>query len=309
MNTTHKKPSQPLQKTVQAKPAIQPAKHGPIAQAAMKAAQPKMPNGVNRKPPVAPPVYRPQPVPKVLQTKASSVQIPNVAQPGRQALSSTVDRSQAKKIVQPKTISQRKASSTVPPAYHPEQRQAGPPSRQIPLRQQAVQCAFGSLGALPAEMYREIASRADQQSIENLRATNSTIREDLEDVSLERALQAGNLGLRYPVDEYNYKAICNRLAVMNGAPWHIPTFVTDGIRDDIEQFLGNHPGSDPSQRFWNHIRDNLGDVQKHRLLKDPQFMGLFGRASFLRRWGPTLLLGGAALAVGARLYTNQGRLF
>lgn len=43
--------------------------------ATTRAVQPKAAAGaVNRKPPVAPPVYRPQPVPKVLQTKRSPLQ-------------------------------------------------------------------------------------------------------------------------------------------------------------------------------------------------------------------------------------------
>jgi hypothetical protein len=69
---------------------------------ATRTVQPKVANnGVNRKPPVAPPVYRPQPVPKVLQTKKSPTQ-----------------NLQASKV---SVISQQRESPTAPPIYRPAQ--------------------------------------------------------------------------------------------------------------------------------------------------------------------------------------------
>lgn len=70
---------------------------------------------------VAPPVYRPQPLPKVLQTKSSSGQRP-LGQALRSPIAPPVYRPEAKKIVQPKTISQQRKLPTPAPVYRPEQK-------------------------------------------------------------------------------------------------------------------------------------------------------------------------------------------
>lgn len=57
---------------------------------------------VNR--PSAPPVYRPQAVPRVLQTKRSAGQSPQSLQPPRQPVAPPVYRPEAKRILQPKAI-------------------------------------------------------------------------------------------------------------------------------------------------------------------------------------------------------------
>ncbi len=76
------------------------------AQAMSKAAQPKMANGVvNRKLPVAPPVYRPQPVPKVLQTKSASAHGPHAVRAPRAPVAPPVYRPEQKRIAQPKNLS------------------------------------------------------------------------------------------------------------------------------------------------------------------------------------------------------------
>jgi len=59
----------------------------------------------NMKRPVAPPVYCPQPTPKVLQTKSSSPPISHARQAPRPTIAPAVHRPAAKKIVQAKTIS------------------------------------------------------------------------------------------------------------------------------------------------------------------------------------------------------------
>ena len=66
--------------------------------------------------PVAPPVHRPQQLPKVLQTKLSKLP---VAPP--------VYRPEAKKLVQPKSISQLRTSPAAPPVYRPEQKRVAQP--------------------------------------------------------------------------------------------------------------------------------------------------------------------------------------
>lgn len=77
--------------------------------------------GVRR--PVAPPVYRPQQVPKVLQTKSSPARNPQAGQVPRQPVAPTVNRPQAKPAsVQVKTAGspQIKSHPTAPPAYRPQ---------------------------------------------------------------------------------------------------------------------------------------------------------------------------------------------
>jgi len=97
-------------------------------QAASKSAQPKMANGVvNRKPLVAPSVYRPQRVPKVLQAKISLSQNSQADKERRHPLAPPVYRPEAKKIVQPKIISQVRESHTAPPVYRPEQKRTAQP--------------------------------------------------------------------------------------------------------------------------------------------------------------------------------------
>lgn len=92
------------------------------------AVQPKMATGaVNRKPQVAPPVYRPQPAPRVLQTKSSSGQSSPAGQAPRQPVAPPVYRPEAKRIVQPKAISQQRLSPTAPPVYRPQQQRVAQP--------------------------------------------------------------------------------------------------------------------------------------------------------------------------------------
>lgn len=74
------------------------------------------------KQPVAPPVYRPQATPKAAQPKMASGAVnykPPVAPP--------VYRPKAKKIVQPKVITQQRKSPTAPPVYRPEQTRIAQP--------------------------------------------------------------------------------------------------------------------------------------------------------------------------------------
>ena len=81
----------------------------------------------NIKRPVAPPVYRPQPVPKVLQTKSSSSQSPRLDLAQRQPMAPPVYRPAAGKIAQPKVIAPQRKPPTPPPVYRPEQKRIAQP--------------------------------------------------------------------------------------------------------------------------------------------------------------------------------------
>jgi hypothetical protein len=85
--------------------------------ATTKTVQPEVAScALNRKPLVALPVYRPQAVPRVLQTKSSSGQSAHAGQAPRQPVAPPVYRPEAKKIVQPRAISQRRDAPAAPPA-------------------------------------------------------------------------------------------------------------------------------------------------------------------------------------------------
>jgi len=70
-------------------------------------------NWTNKKPPPAPPVYRPQPVPKVLQRKTMPGQKPLAAQAPRRPVAPPVYRPQAKPAVAQQKIA-------APPVYRPQ---------------------------------------------------------------------------------------------------------------------------------------------------------------------------------------------
>ena len=85
--------------------------------------QPKMTTSPQmKKAPVAPPVYRPQPVPKVLQTKMASAQPAPVGQTPRRPVAPPVFRPEAKKTAQPKMAAARQGhkSPQAPPVYRPQ---------------------------------------------------------------------------------------------------------------------------------------------------------------------------------------------
>ena len=99
-----------------------------LSQLKPKPIQPQMANGaLNRKPPVVPPVYRPQPVTKVLQTKRSSVPNQRAAQTPRPPVAPPVYRPQAKEMVQPKAITLLRRAPVAPPVYRPEQKRIAQP--------------------------------------------------------------------------------------------------------------------------------------------------------------------------------------
>lgn len=83
-----------------------------------------------RQRPFAPPVYRPQPVPKVLQTKRSSGQNPQARQAQCQSIAPPVYRPEAKKMVQPKAISPLRKLPSPPSVYRPETKKISQPRRQ-----------------------------------------------------------------------------------------------------------------------------------------------------------------------------------
>lgn len=109
----------PLKSNAAPQRAIQPKVAGllskPVAQ------------GSTRRP-VAPPVYRPQPVPKVLQQKSVSAQQPHTGQTSRRSVvplaydhnASVQSGSKAETIIQPKAISQVRTAPKAPPVYRPK---------------------------------------------------------------------------------------------------------------------------------------------------------------------------------------------
>jgi hypothetical protein len=95
--------------------------HHGIAQA--KSADP----APNLKRPVAPPVYHPQPIPKVLQTKAiNQASSARTNSQIKRPMAPPVYRPGAKTLVQPKAILQSRNSSTAPPAYRREEKRVAP---------------------------------------------------------------------------------------------------------------------------------------------------------------------------------------
>jgi hypothetical protein len=77
--------------------------------------------------PVAPPVYRPQSTPKVLQTKSAPAQSPQAGQASRPPVAPPVYRPEAKKAIQPKALTQQRKTPTAPPVYRPEQQRIAQP--------------------------------------------------------------------------------------------------------------------------------------------------------------------------------------
>ena len=85
---------------------------------------PKMANGgVNRKPPVSPPVNRPQQLPKVLQAKSAVAQSPQSGQATHRPVASQVNRFEGMKTSQPKTMA-RTSPLRSTPAIHRHQAQS-----------------------------------------------------------------------------------------------------------------------------------------------------------------------------------------
>lgn len=123
MNSTNKKApgargtSQPFKQQAGHAPQIKPG-----------VAQPKTAvSAQSVKQPVAPPLYRPQQTPKVLQTKSSSAHNPQSGHAPRQPVAPPVYRPEAKKIVQPKTLSPQRKPPTAPPVYRPQQPRVAQP--------------------------------------------------------------------------------------------------------------------------------------------------------------------------------------
>jgi hypothetical protein len=67
--------------------------------------------------PVAPPVYRPQSLPRVLQAKSAITQSRNSAQPTNRPVAPPAYSPEVK-VVQPKAIVQSRKPATTPPVYH-----------------------------------------------------------------------------------------------------------------------------------------------------------------------------------------------
>jgi hypothetical protein len=80
--------------------------------------------------PAAPPPYRPQQAPKVLQTKSSSSQWPQAGQASRQPAAPLAYRPEPKNLIQPKAISQERMSPIAPPVYRSQPQQVNAQSSQ-----------------------------------------------------------------------------------------------------------------------------------------------------------------------------------
>lgn len=93
-------------------------------------------HGIKR--PVAPPVYRPQPIPRVLQRKTAPVAPP-------------VYRPEHKKIVQPKAVAPQRKPPTAPPVYRPQ-------AKQVTTRAHAQQGMMPASHQVPIQ--RKITSKA-----------------------------------------------------------------------------------------------------------------------------------------------------
>jgi hypothetical protein len=136
-----------------------------------------------RKMPVAPPVYRPQPVPRVLQRKIASGQQPHAGQPPLQPVAPPVYRPEQKKIVQPKmAATQTHKPPKAPPVYRPEQRKVlqpklisqprKPPTPppvyrpQIKTVQPRMIAARAHTQPMPPPVYRQGSSTIQRKVIE-----------------------------------------------------------------------------------------------------------------------------------------------
>lgn len=101
------------------------------------------------KTPVAPPVYRPQSLPKVLQTKSSLSQ-------ARPPVAPSAYRPDAKLSIQPKVNSPQRKSPVPPPPYRPEQKSAPVLQGKIP----AVGVAQPRLRVLQRQIAGAVVQRA-----------------------------------------------------------------------------------------------------------------------------------------------------
>ena len=103
MNSTNKKP--PGARGIP-QPFNRQAGHGPQFKPAVAQLKTAV-SAQSVKRPVAPPVYRPQQAPKVLQTKSSSAQRPSAGQAPRRPVAPPVYRPEAKKLFLPKAVPHR----------------------------------------------------------------------------------------------------------------------------------------------------------------------------------------------------------
>lgn len=124
----------------------------------------------------APPVYRPQPVPKVLQTKRSAIQIPPAGQDSRQPIAPPVYRPEAKKIVQLKAVSPLRKLPSPPPAYRPEAKKISP-QRSQPTAPRAnlrgphslIQRALRQQRVADTEINADVVARRDPYEVTDAR--------------------------------------------------------------------------------------------------------------------------------------------
>lgn len=134
-------------------------------------------NSKNSRPkPTAPPAFRPQPTPKVLQTKMASGPPPRPEQARRQPVAPPVYSPKAKQIVQPKTspranaVVQRAAGgggfnwaarlrATIPPAQLAAQAAAQQAAEQQAAAQRAAEQAAAAVAAAAAAAAAALAAR------------------------------------------------------------------------------------------------------------------------------------------------------
>jgi hypothetical protein len=196
--------------------------------------------------PVAPPVYRPQRAPKVLQTKSSSAHSPQAGQAPRQPSLPPVYRPEARKAIQPKAVTQERKSPTAPPVYRQEQKKIAQPkmastaSAHTPPKAPAIHRPQPNVNArpsLPAQMRSKVIAPAASppQSFAphaELRRGNSVV---------QRAIVIGDqvygpgeaeaLNNRYPGTERE-----EMLSVMSDFP-HYPRSIAAALADPRRFYL------------------------------------------------------------------------
>lgn len=119
------------------------------------------------KQPAAPHVYRPQPVPKVLQTKrAPGAQNLQTDRAPRQPVAPPVYRPEVKKIVQPKMSASQRQPPTAPPAFRPEQKKTLQPKVAAKT---PPQTALGHRPPQPWTRLSAVVQRARRDKVEDTR--------------------------------------------------------------------------------------------------------------------------------------------
>jgi hypothetical protein len=193
---------------------MQPKK--PVSQPAHKSVtlQPKTSgSSQTRKPPAAPPAYRPQPVPKVLQTKSATGQPANTGQAPRQSaaprpiVAPPVHGPQQKRLVQPKTAEPAQAHTppNAPPVYRPQHApkvlqaknsQAGAaaavsgPQQQLPQKARTITATYNLARPARATGGGVVQARLSMDAVGNLDYNGDPVGPNLNDPDVESLIDS-----------------------------------------------------------------------------------------------------------------------